>query len=190
MKAAKRAEGALQRTRLRSVGLLGSDADLRHVAEDLFCRRVTPFLFERKIWIFDYPRSVEPFRNRIRENARVVQMLRNWAKIQPMSTAARISRALVLAAVLCTAGRVFSGASTHAQKDEVTSHQPKIPIWIDDAERRSPAYSPDEALPSIPAIALGLPNLTSVVIPRITHASRRSKGAALFQRPPPPPSSI
>jgi hypothetical protein len=34
-----------------------------------FAGRMTSFLFERKIRIFDYPKFAEPFRNRIRENA-------------------------------------------------------------------------------------------------------------------------
>ena len=35
-----------------------------------FAGGMTSFLFERKIRIFDYPKFTEPFRNRIRENAR------------------------------------------------------------------------------------------------------------------------
>jgi hypothetical protein len=128
-------------------------------------------------------------------------MLRNSAKIQPMSTAARFVRGLLLAAVLCTVGRVFSGASTHAQKNEITSHQPEIPVWIGNAQRQahsecvvrvkqSQAYSSEAALPPIRGIALRLPYLASAVIPRTTNTARQSKGAALHQRPPPPPSSI
>jgi hypothetical protein len=117
-------------------------------------------------------------------------MLRNSAKIQPMSDAARLTRALVLAAVLCTVGRVFSEASTHTQKSEVTSHQPRIPVWIGNALRQSLSHSSEAALPPIRSIALRLPCLKSAVIPRTTNAALRSKGAALHQRPPPPPSSI
>jgi hypothetical protein len=128
-------------------------------------------------------------------------MLRNSAKIQPMPTAARLIRGLLLAVVLCTVGRVFSGASTHALKNEVTSRQPESPVWIGNAQRQghsewvvrvkqSQAHSSDGPLPPIRGIALRLPYLTSAVIPWITNATRRSKGAALHQRPPPPSSSI
>ena len=119
-----------------------------------------------------------------------MQVRRNSAKIQAMSNAARFIRALLLAAVLCAVGRAFSGASTHGQKYELTSHLPKIPVWIGEAERQSQAYSQDAALPPIAGIALGLRNLTSVVIPGTTNVAHLTKGAALNQRPPPAPSSI
>jgi len=80
------------------------------------------------------------------------------------------------------------GASTHAQKNDLTSQQPKIPVWTGEAERQSPAYSSDAALPPSSGIALGLRSLTSVVILRTSNAARRTKGAVLHQRPPPPAS--
>ena len=48
---------------------MGSDADFRAVPKICFAGRMTSFLCERKIRIFDYPKFAKPFRNRIRENA-------------------------------------------------------------------------------------------------------------------------
>jgi len=42
---------------IAGVLVAGPDVDFRHTAEDLLCRGMTSFLYERKIKIFDYPKS-------------------------------------------------------------------------------------------------------------------------------------
>ena len=49
--------------------MLGSAADIRHVAQDLLRRGDDLVPLPKQVRIFDYPKFAEPFRDRLRENA-------------------------------------------------------------------------------------------------------------------------
>jgi hypothetical protein len=51
--------------------ITGMDHDIGQTfAEDLLCRGMTSFLYERKIRIFDYPKFAQAFRSRIARTRR------------------------------------------------------------------------------------------------------------------------
>ena len=62
-------DGAAQGSVARSAGVLGSAADIRHVAQDLLRRGDDLVPLPKQVRIFDYPKFAEPFRDRLRENA-------------------------------------------------------------------------------------------------------------------------
>src|SRR5579862_6486629 len=108
-----------------------------------------------------------------------------------MMSAVRLIRALLLIALLGAAGRAFSAASAHAPQSGLTSHPPKLPAWIDEAERQNQANNSSDALrPPIPAIPLGSPNHATGVVRPVANAAWQITVAVLHQRPPPPRSSI
>jgi hypothetical protein len=111
-------------------------------------------------------------------------------KIQAMFATVRFMRALLLIGFLCAAGRVYSTASAHVQKNELSSHHSKIPDWTGEAEQQGQSTPSDLALLPIPGNAPDLPNLASAVIPLTTNAVCRTKQPVLRQRPPPPRSLI